>query len=66
MHCCHFVTLGIGPVKAASLIKQHKSIDKIVEAIKREGKVSYQHHNNRSTVLCYRRGTSYQRIGVTR
>ena len=37
---------GIGPVKATSLIRQHRSIDKIVEAIKREGKVSYQQGDN--------------------
>ena len=36
--CC-LVQTGIGPVKAVKLLREHRSIEKIVETIQREGKV---------------------------
>ena len=34
------LTTGVGPVKAINLMRQHKTIEKVVDSIRKEGKVS--------------------------
>ena len=34
------IITGIGPVKAINLMRQHKTIEQVVDSIRREGKVS--------------------------